>query len=242
MKLIAMLLVAVTTQAAPVVVLISANAEWREVKKHWPQQRMEQTPYGETFERKLAGERVRFLHGGWGKVAAAGSTQYALTRWRPRVVLNLGTCGGIAGRIERFATLLVERTLVYDIVEMMGDSQEAIDHYTTTLDLSFIRGELPGGAQRGLLISADRDLAPAEIPQLVKRYDAVAVDWETAAIAYVTRRNGVKLVALRGVSDLVSEQAGGEAYGHIGVFESGTGRVMQGLLEQLPAWIHAVVR
>lgn len=242
MKLLAFLLLVTAAQAAPVVVLISANAEWREVKKHWPQQRMEQTPYGETFERKLAGERVRFLHGGWGKVAAAGSTQYALTRWRPRVVLNLGTCGGIAGRIERFATLLVERTLVYDIVEMMGDSQEAIDHYTTTLDLSFIRGELPGGAQRGLLISADRDLAPTEIPQLVKRYDAVAVDWETAAIAYVTRRNGVKLVALRGVSDLVSEQAGGEAYGHIGVFESGTGRVMQGLLEQLPAWIHAVVR
>ena len=136
----------------------------------------------------------------------------------------------------------MERTLVYDIVEMMGDSQEAIDHYTTTLDLSFIRGELPGGARRGLLISADRDLAPAEIPQLVKRYDAVAVDWETAAIAYVTRRNGVRLVALRGVSDLVSQQAGGEAYGNIGVFESGTARVMQGLLQQLPAWIHAVVR
>ena len=235
-------LIAMTAPAAPVVVLISANAEWREVKKRWPGQRMEETPYGETFERKIAGEPVRFLHGGWGKVAAAGSTQYAIARWQPRVLLNLGTCGGIQGRIDRFATILVDRTLVYDIVEMMGDSQEAIDHYTTRLDLAFLRGALPKGVTKGLLISADRDLAPEQIPQLVKRYGAVAVDWETAAIAYVARRNGVRLVALRGVSDLVSETSGGEAYGNLGVFESGTARVMHQLLEQLPAWIPLVVR
>ncbi len=185
---------------------------------------------------------MRFLHGGWGKVAAAGSTQYALTRWQPRVVLNLGTCGGMEGRIERFATILVERTLVYDIVEMMGDSQEAIDHYTTKLDLTFLPATLPGNARKGLLISADRDLAPEQIPQLVQRYQATAVDWETAAIAYVARRNGVRLIALRGVSDLVSEKAGGEAYGNLGVFASGTARVMHDLLEQLPAWIRLVVR
>jgi adenosylhomocysteine nucleosidase len=241
MKLLLLLILAVALPAAPVVVLISADAEWREVKKYWPGQPTEKTPYGETFERKIGGERVRFLHGGWGKVAAAGSTQYAAMRWRPRVVLNLGTCGGIAGRIERFATILVEKTLVYDIVEMMGDSQEAIDHYTTTLDLGFLRGDLPGNARRGLLISADRDLQPDQIPALVKRYDAIAVDWETAAIAYVARRNGVRLVAVRGVTDLVTE-TGGEAYGNTGVFESGTARVMKDLLDQLPAWIRAVVR
>lgn len=236
-------LLALSLQAAPpVVVLISANAEWREVKKHWPAARMEPTPYGETFELPIAGQRVRFLHGGWGKVAAAASTQYAVTRWRPRVLLNLGTCGGIQGRIDRFATVLVERTLVYDIVEMMGDSQEAIDHYSTTLDLSFLPAQLPGPVRRALLISADRDLAPEQIPQLVKRYNAIAVDWETAAIAYVARRNQTRLIALRGVSDLVSEKAGGEAYGNPGVFESGTARVMQTLLEQLPQWIRAVVR
>lgn len=241
MRLLLLLLAAIGAPAAPVVVLISANAEWREVKKRWPNQPMERTPYGETFERKLAGQRVRFLHGGWGKVAAAGSAQYAVTRWRPRVVLNLGTCGGIQGRIARFETILVDRTLVYDIVEMMGDSQEAIDHYTTRLDLTFLPADLPTPVRKGLLISADRDLDPHQIPELVKRYNAIAVDWETAAIAYVVHRNGARLVALRGVSDLVSPQ-GGEAYGNTGVFENGTARVMHQLLEQLPAWIRAVVR
>jgi len=241
MRLLLLLLTALSAPAAPVVVLISANAEWREVKKRWPTQPMERTPYGETFERKIAGQVVRFLHGGWGKVAAAGSAQYAVTRWRPRVVLNLGTCGGIQGRIARFETILVDRTLVYDIVEMMGDSQEAIDHYTTNLDLTFLPASLPAPVRKGLLISADRDLDPHQIPELVKRYNAIAVDWETAAIAYVVHRNGARLVALRGVSDLVTPQ-GGEAYGNTGAFESGTARVMHQLLEQLPAWIRAVVR
>ena len=82
MKLLASLLLVTALQAAPVLVLISANAEWRAVKKHWPQQRMEQTPYGETFELKLAGQRVRFLHGGWGKVAKPASGWRSVRQYR----------------------------------------------------------------------------------------------------------------------------------------------------------------
>jgi nucleoside phosphorylase len=40
---------------------------------------------------------LAFLHGGWGKVAAAGSTQYAIDRWAPARLINLGTCGGFKG-------------------------------------------------------------------------------------------------------------------------------------------------
>ena len=55
--------------------------------------------------------------------AAAASAQYALDRWHPAALINLGTCGGIAGRVERFATILATKTVVYDIVEQMGDAQ-----------------------------------------------------------------------------------------------------------------------
>ena len=39
----------------------------------------------------------------------------------PGCSFNLGTCGGFEGEIERGTLLLVERTLVYDIFEQMGD-------------------------------------------------------------------------------------------------------------------------
>src|SRR5579863_4951806 len=57
-------------------VLISANAEWRAVKPLFAVAQIETSPYGEYFFADIGGERVLFFHGGWGKVAAAGSTQY----------------------------------------------------------------------------------------------------------------------------------------------------------------------
>ena len=76
-----------------------------------------------------------------------------------------------------------------------------------------------------------------EIAELRARYHAVAGDWESGAIAYTCARNRQRVLILRGVSDLVSADGGGEAYGKIQVFEDGTRTVMSRLLGQLPAWL-----
>ncbi len=84
--------------AVECVVLISATAEWDAVRDCFPAARCAPSPYGDWFadEMKIHDEtrRVVLFHGGWGKVAAAGSTQYAVGRWAPRSIVNLGTCGG----------------------------------------------------------------------------------------------------------------------------------------------------
>ena len=140
-------------------------------------------------------------------------------------MINLGTCGGFAGQIERGVILLVERTLVYDIIEQMGDPEEAVRHYSVDLDLSWLGGPYPQPVQRSLLVSADRDICLPDIPMLIGRYSAAAADWELGAIAWVSQRAGVRCLILRGVTDLVGEQ-GGEAYGAIEVFHEGTRQVM----------------
>ncbi len=221
--------------AAPrprVVVVVSANAEWREVRKLFPNATYEKTPYGEFFNH----QGTVVFQGGWGKISAAASAQYAIDRWRPESLINLGTCGGIAGRIERFANVLVTKTIVYDIVEQMGDAQEAIDFYATPIDLAWIAGRPTPPVRQAPLLSADRDLIAGQIPELVRKYDAIAVDWESGAIAWTARRNHVRVVILRGVTDLVGEQ-GGEAYGNVAVFEQGTARVMKSLFDSLPRWL-----
>ena len=96
---------------------------------------MEQSPYGDSFTHPIADEHVVFFHGGWGKIAAAASTDYAISRWQPEVLINLGTCGGIEGRAQRGEKLLATRTITYDIHEAIGDSAEAIRAYTTDVDL-----------------------------------------------------------------------------------------------------------
>jgi adenosylhomocysteine nucleosidase len=229
-----------------IVVLVSANAEWAIVKAAYPGARYRQSPWGQFFEAEVRAartaarpRRVVFFHGGWGKVAAAGSTQYVIDRWKPAVVINLGTCGGFGDEVRRFEIVVADRTVIYDIREAMGDSVQAIADYSTTIDLGWLGSPLPAPARRTLLVSADRDLVPAELTELKATYGAMAGDWESGAIAYTCARNRQRVLILRGVSDLVTS-AGGEAYGNAAVFEKGTHTVMTSLLQQLPRWLARV--
>lgn len=222
------------------VVLVSANAEWRYVRARFPDAAYQPTPYGECFTAELdvngRPEPVAFLHGGWGKVAAAGSAQYAISRWSPVCLVNLGTCGGFEGEVEPGTILLAERTLIYDIREQMTDPDEAIRRYTTHIDLSWLREPLPMDVRRALLVSADRDLVVEEIPALKIKYAAIAGDWESGAIAHVAARNDLRCLILRGVSDVVGS-GGGEVYGDFDLYLQRTGEIMNDLLDALPAWL-----
>jgi adenosylhomocysteine nucleosidase len=206
------------------------------VQDYFQPESVEITPFGETFQQELTGILCIFVHGGWGKIAAAGSTQYAITRWQPILLINLGTCGGFTGRVNRGDIILAESTLVYDIVEQMSDPQAAIHHYATQLDLSWLGSSYPLPVRRERLISADRDILAADVLQLVDRFQATVADWESGAIAWVAARNHIRCLILRGVSDLVGED-GGEAYGNLDVFQAGTRSVMLRLLGSLPGWL-----
>lgn len=221
-----------------VLVIISANSEWRVVREVYAACQTQPGPYGEWFETAIESRPVIFLHGGWGKIAAAASAQYAIQRWQPGLLINLGTCGGLAGCVERGTILLVTETVVYDIIEQMSDAQSAIDHYSTHLDLSWLSEPLPAPVLPARLVSADRDILSSEVSRLRDQFHAVAADWESGAIAWVSARNGVRCLILRGVSDLVGE-SGGEAYGSPDVFHNGTRQVMRPLLAALPAWLRA---
>jgi len=82
---------------------------------------------------------------------------------RPRLIVNLGTCGGIAGQVQVGETILAERTIVYDIIEQMTDPDDAIQHYATDLDLSWLTD----------VIGEDGDVA----------YDGTDAHFERAAAA-----------------------------------------------------------
>lgn len=227
------------TSDRPVVMLISAGTEWRVVRSHYQPVNLPDTPYGQYFQTRVGGREVIFVQGGWGKISAAGSAQYAIDRWNPKLIINFGTCGGLEGRAAQGEIFLVEKTLVYDIFEEMGDPHEAIKKYQVELDLSWLRPPYPLEVRRTRLLSADRDIQVAEIPNLISRYQAAAADWESGAIAWVASHNHTRCLILRGVTDIVGA-GGGEAYGNLQTFAQGTQTVMARLLLSLPAWLNCV--
>ena len=218
-------------------VLVSANAEWTAVKSVFPNARIERTPYGERFIEQVGEQRLIFVHGGWGKVAAAGSTQYVIDHFKPAHLINIGTCGGVEGRVRRFDIVVPDRVVIYDIHEAMGDDfREGISYYTTDLD---IPTHFPTTVLRTTLYSADSDLTQARLREMEDQYRPVAVDWESGSIAWVAKRNGTPLLIMRGVSDLVSLEHA-EAQGNEALFEENTARIMPGLINDLPMWMRAL--
>jgi len=225
------------------IILVSANAEWRVIKKLFPAEHYLASPFGEYFLstqiQKSEAIELIFFHGGWGKIAAAASTQYLIDRWQPALIINLGTCGGFEGRIQRGEIVLAESTVVYDIIEQMGDSADHIAHYTTRLDLDWLPDPFPLEVNRTMLISGDRDLLAEDVPMLSREFGAAAGDWESGAIAWVSARNKVRLLILRGVTDLVAE-SGGEAYGNLSLYQEAAEQIMGRLVAGLPALLEAI--
>jgi adenosylhomocysteine nucleosidase len=217
-------------------ILISANAEWRAIRRLFPKAVPLSSPFGEYFITRMGDWQSTFMHGGWGKISAAASTQFAIDHLKPDLLVNLGTCGGFAGEIERGAVVLVEKTIVYDILEQMGDFDAHIAHYTTPIDLSWLGEPYPMPVVRTLLVSGDRDLLAEEVSHLKERYLAIAGDWESGAIAWVAARNDARLLILRGVTDLVGA-AGSAAYGDLDYFEESAFEVMRELVKSLPGWL-----
>ena len=224
-----------------IAVIISASNDWQVICTIFSDVEQHTSPFWEWFVVDLnideRSEQILFLHGGAGKIAAAASTQYVIDRWSPELLINLGTCGGFEGEIQKGTIILAERTIVYDIINQMGDSKTVIDRYTTDIDLSWFGEDYPQDVRRTLLVSGDRDLLVEDIPRLKAQFGAVAGDWESGAIAWVAARNNTRCLILRGVTDLVGS-SGGEAYdGNIHVFVEGAAEVLKRLVYFLPEWI-----
>ena len=218
------------------VVLISADGEWQAVLHHTLSSIQHPTTYGNWFSQNIVHFSVIFMHAGWGKVSTAGACQFAIDVFHPKLLINLGTCGGLEGLAEIGEILCVSETAFYDIFEGMADYAQAIEFYSSKADLSWLPEELPEHTYRARLVSADQDIQPRAYERLTQEFGAVAADWESAAFAWVAKRNGIPWLILRGVSDLVSPTKA-ETAGNLSLWQARTDQIMDDLLNQLPWYL-----
>jgi len=218
------------------VVLISADGEWQALLHYTSPSIQHPTPYGNWFSQPIANFPVVFMHAGWGKVATAGASQFAIDAFHPQLLINLGMCGGLEGLAEPGEILCVNQTAFYDIFEGMADYAQAIEFYSSKADLNWLPEELPEHTRLARLVSADQDIQPQAYERLAQEFGAVAADWESAAFAWVANRNGIPWLILRGVSDLVSPTAA-ETLGNLSLWQARTAKIMQDLLTQLPWYL-----
>ncbi len=226
---------ACTRHSQNTVVIVSANAEWRALLAAVKPESsdLKPSPYGQWFVGKLPNveKPILFFHGGWGKVDAAASAQWAISKWNPQLVVNIGTAGGFPGRVKEGEIVFATQTIIYDIVERMGSATAAIQDYATKLDSP--PPGLAGLVIPSAILSADQDIDPRRVPELMQTYNAVAADWESAAIARICKKNNVRVMVLRGISDVV-DVSGSRTYNNAADFEAQSKKIMLKLLSFLP--------
>ncbi len=223
-----------------IVILITAEAEWKVTMGFYGVTNPESGPYASFRNTILVSGRTQpvvFVYSGSGKIAAAAASQFAVDHWCPSLLVNVGTCGGFDGDVAEGEVILAEQTAVYDICEQSGGQQIMEVRFTTNLKLPWQNPPYPLNAKPGVIVSADRDLVPVEIQSLREKFGAVAADWESAAVAHVVRTiNNIECLIVRACSYIVGN-AGSTIYGSSIAFELQVSKVMPPLLETLPEWL-----
>ena len=226
-----------TLEAQNIIVLISADEEWITASDYLRPTEVYSSPFGEWFPYELDVQStqitVTFFQTGCGKMPAAAATQFVIDKFNPKMIINIGTCGGFKGKIEKKSILMAKETVVYDICERSGQHDEMIDKFRCIVDLSWIEKPYPLNATPAVIATADQDLNLEMVPYLHKKYGAVAADWESGAVAYVGhKKNKRKCLILRGVTDF-----GTEIYEDPKEFKRQVREILPELLDALPEWI-----
>ena len=199
------------------VIQVAANREWRSIKAIFQGEKTEWEVSGRQMIDlgAISGWRVRILFGGVGKINSAASAQYAISELEPDLVAVIGTCGAVDPFICELDLILATRTLVYDIHSSDAEtSRTQVEAHTTHLPDGWDISHLPFPVTKGTLATGDGDPDLNSLEEFQKVYGALAVDWESGAVAKVCGLNRIPCLILKGVSDLLRSKATGISEGY----------------------------
>ena len=139
----------------------------------------------------LHGKRLVIVESGVGREPAARATQALIQGHQPGWIISAGFAGGLDDSLA-----------VGDIV--MVDQVIGTDDRRLDIDFKLADDALARHLHVGGLLTIDRILRdPLERRDLGKRYGALAVDMETLAVAEICRREKIRFLAVRVISDTV---------------------------------------
>ncbi len=154
---------------------------------------------------------------GVGKVRAASAVQALIDRYRPDLVLNIGTAGGLRPEVEIGDIVVTSKQYQHDC--------QLWEHYVAEGDREIgdlVYSRLAAGyrVHRGSGCAGDKFVSALEAKhQLAAQFDAYCVDMESAAIADTCAINQVPCCTIRSISDSL--------LGNEGEFEQNYQRVSQ---------------
>ena len=158
----------------------------------------------------LEGNSVLIARSGIGKVAAAYTTAILCTHFRPRLVINIGSAGGLREEESIGDIVVADCCCAHDYD--LGETDAAAMNHKIPLDPQLVQvaesvlQEKDYPYHKGLIVSGDQFMTKEHplYPGIQKRYpEAICVEMEASAIAYVCSLHRTPFLVLRSISDLI---------------------------------------
>lgn len=171
----------------------------------------------EIYTGQLHGVEIALVKSGISKVSAALGTTLLLDHFKPELVINTGSAGGLAPSLK-VGDIVVSHEVRYHDVDVTafgyepGQMAQCPASFNAAPSLVALAEEiidrLGMHAVRGLVVSGDAFINGAEGLARIRRTfpQAIAVEMEATAIAHVCHQFAVPFVVVRAISD-VADQA-----------------------------------
>jgi adenosylhomocysteine nucleosidase len=141
----------------------------------------------------IDGRRVVLVEAGVGREAADRATQALILGHQPRWIISAGYAGGLSDRVAQGDFVLAD-----EIVDAQG--------HALTIDFKLAPGAMQSmrNVHVGRLLTVDQVVARAEDKRsLGEKHAALAVDMETMGVAEACRREKIRFLSVRVISDAV---------------------------------------
>jgi adenosylhomocysteine nucleosidase len=198
-------------------VVCATSAEYEHCKTHLQPQ----------IEQKLKGRMVSvwsdkritvaLVHAGPGKIQCASATQLVIDEFEPSLILDIGAAGSLDEANEIGCVICGQYCFEYDICPLEQFSMLAPDLTTDTLavnaahEVRAILNEfahyietsgLVPSLRMGNLVSGEQNVVDVAVrEQLRNAFDALACNWETAAVLKTASLNNIDRLSFRVITD-----------------------------------------
>lgn len=177
---------------------IAAKREWSAVLEYFnmtPEQ-CEKYPFGEYFTIKLNKKELIFFSTNPRKTNACAASQYMICKFNLDCIIVAGTCAGIDERYKNLDIIIPNLAVQYDCtvkeIEPLIKQSFSIEMTLPDLGFEYITGTI-GTADKAVVMYNDY----IELQQ----NGITIADTESACIAYICKRNGIKCFIIKGISD-----------------------------------------
>lgn len=165
---------------------------------------------------KIANNDVVIASSFEGKVNAAVCTQILISQFKVDYVINIGVAGAVSNKLKICDIVISSSTvefdldttiLGYDLGYVFGLNTVNMECDKNLADRLFNISNKFANSFKGKIASSDKFVSDESITKLLQdKFDAIAVDMESASICHVCKLNNVPFCAIRVISDGCSDR------------------------------------